>query len=332
VVSIYDVARGAGVSAATVSNFLNRPDKVAAGTSSRIRAAIEDLGYVPRLSARQLRWGRSGVVGMCVANAANPHFADIVAAAEETLESAGLSVVVGSSAKLADKQARLLGLFEQMRVDGVLVAAPDGQMDQVRAIEGRGTPVVLLDHHDQGDGLDVVEIDHAAGGRAAARHLLASGRRRLLAATGPPGVQQSALRLAGFQEVVGAAPGASVDLVRSPDLGLGFGEEVGRRIAAMPPGVRPDGVFAANDMHALGIEHGLLSGGARVPQDVALVGYDDIPFAAYAPVPLTSVRQPRAAIGRAAAERLVARLGQGPVDAAPVSHTPELVVRASAPA
>lgn len=330
-VSIHDVARDAGVSAGTVSNFLNRPHKVSPATSSRIRAVVEELGYVPRLSARQLRWGRSGVVGMCVVNAANPYFADVVAAAEGALEEAGLSVVVSSAHESARKQTTLLGLFEQMRVDGVLVATPDAEAAELREVDGRGTPVVLVDDGGGQDGLDGVLVDHRAGGRAAAHHLLASGRRRLMVATGPRGVQQTARREEGFREVVAAAPDATLEVVRSPDLGLGLGEAVGRAIVATPARERPDAVFATNDMHALGIEHALLSGGVRVPGDVALVGYDDIPYAAYSAVPLTTVRQPRAAIGRAAARLLLARLGREVADTGPVAHVPELVVRASAP-
>ncbi|MBL0888516.1 LacI family DNA-binding transcriptional regulator [Myceligenerans indicum] len=330
-VSINDVARHAQVSVATVSNYLNRPAKVAPATARRIGASIEQLGFVPRLSARQLRWRRSGIVGICVVNASNPFFAQVVRAAERSLSLAGLSVVVGSSYESSEQQAHLLGLFEQMRFDAVLVA-PSGDIDDLYGLRRRGTPVVLVDQVDPLGVLPGVGVDHVAGGRAVAEHLVEQGRRRLLLATGPSGVNQTMLREEGFRSEAERHAGVSVTVVRSPDLSLVDGDKVGHEILGLPEGDRPDAVFGANDMHAIGIQKALLTAGTRIPSEVALVGYDDIPFAEYAAVPLTSVRQPADEIGRGAAELLLGELGRTVEGGSVTERVPVLVERESSAA
>ncbi|MFI2297162.1 LacI family DNA-binding transcriptional regulator [Isoptericola sp. NPDC019571] len=328
-VSIYDVARSAKVSPATVSNFLNRPRKVAPTTAARIAAVIDELGFVPRLSARQLRWGRSGIVGICVVNASNPYFAEVVRAAEIVLAAEGAAVVVASSYELAERQSRLLGMFEELRFDGILVTPTDGELEQLRQIQARGTPLVLMDHADPQGSIPGIVVDHAAGGRAAAEHLLSIGRRSFWVATGPAGIQQTARREEGFRKMIEAVPGTSLKVVRSSDLGLREGQDIGRRVATEAPGARPDAIFAANDMHALGLERALLECGIPVPEEVALVGYDDIPFAECAAVPLTTLRQPSLEIGTAAARLVLSRPGTV-VGADPAgAWLPELVIRAS---
>jgi LacI family transcriptional regulator len=328
-VTIHDVARHAGVSAATVSNFFNWPDKLSARMKERVGAAVEALGFVPNMPARQLRRQHSGIVGLSVVNASNPFFAGIATAVEQVAEDASLSVVVGSSHESAQRQEKFLTLFEQLRFDGVVVAPSDDELDPLRRRRDRGTPVVLVDHEDPQGRLSSVSLDHREGGRLAARHLVEVGRRRILFAAGPEGVRQVARRLEGCEEVVRAAGGAHLDVVRSDDLDIVVGQETGAWIATLDPAQRPDAVFAGNDLHAIGLVNALTAAGLRVPDDVAVVGYDDIPFAALAAVPLTTVRQPIAEMGRAAARLLldeIAEPGRAPRE---VVFPPELVVRAS---
>ncbi|MFE6970191.1 LacI family DNA-binding transcriptional regulator [Isoptericola sp. NPDC057653] len=329
-VTIHDVARHVGVSAATVSNYLNRPEKVAPATTARIRAAVEQLGFVPSLSARQLRWQRSGIVGVSVINASNPFFADVVTAVERVVARAGLTLVTGSTHESPDQQERLVALFEQLRFDGTVVAPSDAQMAALVARKERGHPVVVVDQQDPARRLSTVSLRHREGGRLAAQHLVDGGRRRLLVATGTARVQQTRRRLQGVRDVVGATPGATLRVDHADDLGLEEGAAVGRRIAAAAPGARPDAVLAGNDTHALGLVRALLDGGVRVPEDVAVVGYDDIPFATTGAVPLTTVRQPARAIGTAAAEILLREIDHAAAPREEVLLDPELVVRQSA--
>ncbi|MGW8565819.1 LacI family DNA-binding transcriptional regulator [Isoptericola sp. NPDC055881] len=328
-VTIHDVARHVGVSAATVSNYLNRPEKVAPATTARIRAAVEQLGFVPSLSARQLRWQRSGIVGVSVINASNPFFADVVRAVERVVARAGLTLVTGSTHESPDQQERLVALFEQLRFDGMVVAPSDAHMAGLVARKDRGQPVVVVDQQDPAQRLSTVSLRHREGGRLAAQHLVDGGRRRLLVATGTARVQQTRRRLQGVRDVVAATPGASLRVDHADDLGLDEGAAVGRRIAAAAPADRPDAVLAGNDTHALGLVRALLDGGVRVPQDVALVGYDDIPFATTGAVPLTTVRQPAGAIGTTAAEILLREIDHPGTAREEVLFDPELVVRQS---
>jgi LacI family transcriptional regulator len=329
-VTIYDVARHADVSVASVSNFLNWPDRVSVTMKRRIGEAVDDLGFVPSLAARQLRGRPSGIVGASFVNASNPYFGGIATAVEKMVADNGLTVVVGSSHESAEQQKRLLDLFEQLRFDGVVVSPSDDDLEPLRRRRDQGTPIVLVDHEDPEHRLSSVSLDHREGGRLAAQHVLDAGRRRLLFAAGPEGVRQVERRLDGCRLAVRQTPDVYLQIVRTPDLDLADGTAVGRRIAEQPPAERPDAVVAGNDLHAIGIVAGLTAAGIRVPEDIAVVGYDDIPFAAVAAVPLTTVRQPIAEIGTAAARLLldeIAQPGRVPRD---VVLAPELVVRASA--
>jgi LacI family transcriptional regulator len=328
-VTIHDVARHAGVSAASVSNYLNWPERLSARMKRRVEASIAELGFIPSMPARQLRRGRSGIVGLSVVNASNPYFAGIATAVEQVAADAGLAVVTGSSHESASHQEQFLTLFEQLRFDGVVVAPSDDELEPLRRRRERGTPVVLVDHDDPESRLSSVSVDHREGGRLAARHLLDGGRRRLLFAAGPEGVRQVLSRIDGCQDAMAEVPGATLDVVRSPDLDLDVGKEVGRRIAEQPAERRPDAIFAGNDLHAIGIVNALTSAGIRVPDDVAVVGYDDIPFAAMAAVPLTTVRQPIAEIGTAAARLLLDEIAEPGREPRDVVFPPQLVVRAS---
>ncbi|WP_402373062.1 LacI family DNA-binding transcriptional regulator [Isoptericola rhizosphaerae] len=330
-VTIHDVARHAGVSAATVSNFFNWPDKLSDRMRSRVETSVTELGFVPSMPARQLRRQRSGIVGLSVVNASNPFFAGIATAVEQVADDAGLSVVVGSSHESADRQEKFLTLFEQLRFDGVVVAPSDDELEPLRQRRDRGTPVVLVDHEDPDGRLSSVSLDHREGGRIAAEHLVTAGRTRLLFAGGPEGVRQVARRLEGCREVVSGIAGTRLEVARSADLDLTDGEEMGRWIAGLEAADRPDAVFAGNDLHAIGLVNALVAGGVRVPDDVAVVGYDDIPFAARAAVPLTTVRQPIAEMGRAAARLLLDEIAEPGREPRDVVFPPELVVRGSAP-
>jgi LacI family transcriptional regulator len=327
-VGIRDVAALAGVSVSTVSNALNRPGLVSKAAAAKVQAAIETLGYVPNTAARQLRAGRSDAIGMAVINIANPFFSEVVLGAEDVAEQAGYSVIVGNSHDSPAREARYLDLFERQRLDGVLIAPIGGSLEMLERFRRRGVPVVLVDRIDPLGGYSSVSLDDTLGGELAAGALLASGCRHIAFIGGPVDIAQMGERLAGCRSRVQEA-GVRFSVVTTDTLNVRLGREIGLRIAETPVADRPDGVFAGNDELALGLMQALLQAGLRVPDDVSIVGYDDIDYSAAAIVPLTSVRQPSRQMGTSAAQTLLAQLRNPHSPPSRVRFTPELVVRQS---
>lgn len=332
-VSVKDVAAHAGVSLGTVSNVLNRPDRVSEATRARVLSAITQLGFVRNESARHLRAGRSTTIGFVVMDAGNPFFIDVVRGAEKAAESAGSAVLIANSDERTEREATYLELFEEQRVQGVLISPVGDVAVQLRGLRSRGIPAVFVDAPAPDTTFSSVQTDDVAGGRLAAEHLLASGRRRILFVGGPLNLHQIRNRLAGARMAVQTADGDNGTLRTWPTGAptVTAGRVAGTEIAALPAAERPDSIFAANDLLAIGITEALtLSGTVRVPQDIALVGYDDIGWAASALVPLTSVRQPSESIGEAAANLLLdeSRAGAGFAHQH-LKFAPTLVARAS---
>jgi LacI family transcriptional regulator len=333
-VSMKDVATLAGVSLGTVSNVVNAPDIVSEQTRERVRDAIAKLGWVPNESARQLRAGRSRSIGMVVLDIANPFFTDLVLAAEDYVTARGYTVQVSNSAQQPKRERSHLLLLEQQRVGGVLLAPIWGLDDRVGELRRRGIPVVLLDRAtDQAD-LCSVSVDDVEGGRLAVLHLLDQGHTQIALVGGPGDLQQVRDRRRGA-ELARAAAGRSVNLltVSTPNLDSDSGVAAAGELLALPSAERPTAVFAANDLLAIGVLQGFVSHGLRVPDDVAIIGYDDVSYAASAAVPLSSIRQPRRDLGMRAAELLfeeieAAQNGSEHTHQA-VRFTPELVVRRS---
>lgn len=333
-VSMRDVATLAQVSVGTVSNVLNSPDRVAEATRQRVQAAIEKLGWVPNESARQLRAGRSRSIGMVVMDIANPFFTDVARGAEELLYGEQYSVQIGNSDQDPGRELTLLDRFEQQRVGGVLFAPIDDSVERLIRLRRRGIPVVIVDR--VGSSLDFcsVGVDDLAGGRLAGQHLLDQGHHRLAFVGGPSSLAQVRDRRRGMELAVEQAGGdVSLLAVSTPTLSLEAGVSSAGEIAALPTGERPTAVFAANDLVAIGLLQGFVTAGLRVPDDVAIIGYDDIAFAAAAAVPLSSVRQPREDIGRKSAELLVREIeaadSGGPHRHEAVRFTPQLIARRS---
>ncbi|GAA4913257.1 LacI family DNA-binding transcriptional regulator [Nesterenkonia rhizosphaerae] len=329
VAQVRDVAKKAGVSPATVSNALNHPEKVSAATLARVQAAIDDLGYIRNDAARQLRAGSNPAVGMIVLDAANPYFTDVAQGAEQHLAELRRPLLLGNSAQREDREATYLDLFEQQRVAGILIAPVGNVLPRLRRVRDRGTAVVIIDRNAGADEFSSVSVDDKQGGRLAADHLLSQGARRIAVIGGPGGLRQVQHRLRGAQQRIQQSPEASVEFLETDAMDTESGRRSTESLLARPLHERPDALFATNDLVALGCLQALAHHRVRVPEDIMLLGYDDIAFAASATIPITSVRQPSARMGLQAAELL--RLATEDPQAA-VQHTvfqPELIVRES---
>jgi LacI family transcriptional regulator len=294
-----DVAALAGVSVSTVSNALNAPERLTPATLDRIQASIKELGWVRNESARQLRAGSSLAVGVVVMDLGNPFFTDVIAGVEEFCYGRGLSVHVGHSGQSEERQALLLRRFEEQRVRGVIVAPIDDDPGLEEA-RGRNLPIVLVDRANN-PSFCCVGTDDVAGGLTAARHLLDQGHRRLAFVGGPATLTQILDRRRGAEAAVEAVAGASLDVIDTPGVGIKAGVDAAAKLAAIEGDERPTGVFAANDLVAIGLLQGFTTAGLKVPDDIGLIGYDDIVFAAASAVPLSSIRQSRHELGLRAA-------------------------------
>ncbi|KSU78568.1 LacI family DNA-binding transcriptional regulator [Pseudarthrobacter enclensis] len=328
--SIKDVANHASVAVGTVSNVLNYPDRVSQRTKERVLKAIDELGFVRNDAARQLRAGHSRTVGLIVLDVGNPFFTSVVRAAEDAAGLHGSAVLLGDSGHDAGREANYIDLFQEQRVQGLLISPVGDVTERLDLLRERGVPTVLVDRLADESKFSSVSVDDDAGGYLAARHLLDTGRRRLAFVGGPTSIRQVSDRLQGAQRAVKEEAGATLEVLASEGMTVLAGRSVGNMLVERGRDELPDGIFCANDLLALGVMQSLtMTHTFRIPEDVALIGYDDIDFAVSAVVPLSSIRQPTEALGRTAIELLTEEVeSQNPVHRA-VVFTPELVVRQS---
>jgi LacI family transcriptional regulator len=328
--TILDVAERAGVSVGTVSNALNRPEIVAEQTLASIQAVIDELHFVPSAAARQMTGVRNQAIGLIVLDIGNPFFTEVYRGVEAVAGEAGYVVVVCSLAGDPTRERRQLRLLEEQRVAGILATRVSKGDSQVYSrMRKNGMPVVMLDRRSARRDQCSASVDDVAGGRLAGEHLCELGHRRLALVNGPQAWSQCADRRKGF---LAAADAAGAELLAGADvevrqMTIEAGEEAAREILASKD--QPTGIFCTNDLLALGVEHALIAAGHRVPDDFAIVGYDDVAFATMAFVPLTSVRQPAYELGRQAALQLLNEANDDAHQHERVVFEPELVVRAS---
>ncbi|WP_314451055.1 LacI family DNA-binding transcriptional regulator [uncultured Microbacterium sp.] len=330
-ISIRDVAVLAGVSVGTVSNVLNKPTAVSPRSARRVNEAIEQLGYVRNGAARQLRAGRSTTVGFVVLDGRNPFFADILGGAEVEAGRNGLSLLQANSNEDATREASYIDLFDQQLVRGLLIAPFSDVTARLQKLRNRGIPSVLVDRYSGDAEFSSVSVDGVAGGKLAIDHLLTVGRRRLAFVGGGFDIRQVNDRLAGARSAVdNSGTQATLEVIPTRSLTVAEGAKAGRRIMGRRASERPDGIFAANDLLALGLLQSFTSDGrVAVPRDIALVGFDDIPFAAAAAVPVTSIRQPGELLGQTAMRMLLDEADMRDAPTKQTVFTPQLVVRDS---
>ncbi|WP_454321143.1 LacI family DNA-binding transcriptional regulator [Streptomyces phaeoluteigriseus] len=325
-----DVAQTAGVSLGTVSNVLNRPDIVAEATRARVLEVIDSLGYVRAEGARQLRGWASRVIAVMVLDMANPFFTALASGVEQAAREADLGVMVCTGAHDPTEAARHLSLITSHQIRGAVLASGQGVGRTVAAFRRNAVPFVVADQNAPQPAACSIGIDDVTGGHAAVRHLLERGHRSIAYVSGPDRLQQVRDRRRGALAAVSDAglPATALRELPCTALTVSAGKDAGHRILGLSH--RPTAVFCANDLLALGVMQALYEAGLRVPDDLAVVGYDDIEFAASAVVPLTSVRRPAVDMGRQAGRMLIEDTASGVHhEHAHVVLQPELVVRRS---
>lgn len=327
--TIADIARRANVSKATVSRVLNGKPDVDPATARRIMALVDELGYAPNSSALALAKGRANCLGMLVPSLTWPWMLEILRGVAEAVEPTRHALMLYTMSR-GDESLRSFTtqVIRAQTVDGLAVIVPPGLLEYLTDLYHKGLPVVLIDDRGYNPGFPSVTTTNRAGATDATHHLLSLGRRRIAMITGPMGYGCNRDRLAGYRQALEEA-GLAFDpaLVVEGD----FTEAGGAAAAAalLAGGSFFDGLFAANDLMAIGAMRALRQAGRWVPDDVAIVGFDDIPSAAHTDPPLTTVRQPLYEMGRTAAQMLLANLQGEPLPASPVQLPTSLVVRGS---
>lgn len=323
-VTVNDVAKHAGVSRATVSYALTQPSRLSDEMLARVQASIAELGYVRNDAARRLRVGRSQALGLVVANSRNPVFAELASGAEEEAARHGMFILLANADDNAERERQYVRFFESQQVNGVLIAPVGSVPEELVELRQKGTPFVVLGKPQAEMVYPSISGDGRRGGRLATEHLIAQGRRRLLFVGGPH--PQVADRRDGARDAVASAPHpVQLETISVPLQTVRDGEEIGEQL--LQRGQLPDGIFAGNDLLALGLMHKLIAAGVRIPEHVSLVGYDDIEFAEYAIVPLTSIRHASNKMGAAAVRQVLNLDAAG--DSAAELYAPQLMVRAT---
>jgi LacI family transcriptional regulator len=328
-VSVKDVAARAGVSFQTASKVLNGGDvRVSAETQQRILAAAAELGYQPNTIARSLVQRSTATIGLVASDATDVAIAQASVAAEQEARRHGHSVLVGHLAVGGADGADIVRTLIERRVDGILVAAPEVEEDtQVADLLRKYVPAVSLQAV-PGGGVPLVGSNHRDTGRLAAEHLISLGHTAIGTVTGSFRRRVTRSRLHGYEDALRAAGiEPHEDLVVEGDWSPHGGAEATRLLLERSPGVTA--IFVHSDMMAIGVLSALHASGRRIPEDVAVVGCDDIPFAEYLSPPLTTVRVPLAETGRTAINLLLNAIAGNPVPEKPPLLPVELIVRAS---
>lgn len=331
-VSIVDVAAAAGVAPSTVSRALQDHPRISAARRAQIKALAEQMGYRPNQVARSLVTGRSHTLGVVVTEVTDPFVAEVMRGAELASREAGYTLIFASSDRDPDRELEAIRLLLAREVEGIIVisgraATRYAELRDPAQLGGADWPLVLVNNQQAGRGIYSVQMDNRAGAIAAVSYLKLLGHRRIAFVAGPERGRSSRERLEGYRQgiaVNGLGPMAEVVVS-----GAGLLQDGPRALAAlMDVAEPPTAVLCYNDLAAIGLLAAAARAGLRVPGDLSVVGYDNIPFSAFSVPPLTTVDQPKGQMGRLAVEICLAALDGRPVE--DVVLRGELVIRESA--
>lgn len=324
--TLKDVARLAGVSAVTVSNVLNNRPNVSKTTRKRVQEAIKEVGYTANLAARGLASGRTNTIGMLLPDVSTQWVGEIVRGASEEARSYGMEMIISTASDLARERNQVA--FLQSITDGLLLIVPRSGDDALMATEEAGVPVVVIDHRGNKIMLPSVDVDNYSGARHAVEYLLSLGHTRIGFVVGDKGYGAATARLKGYREaLLNAGIFFDKDLVVYGDFMQTSGFAAGRKLVSLTE--PPTAILASNDLMAFGVMEAVREHGHRVPDDVSVMGFDDIPMASQVYPPLTTMRQPLYEMGAAAARMLIGMLRGVEPPSSRITLLTELVERAT---
>ncbi|WP_371794610.1 LacI family DNA-binding transcriptional regulator [Streptomyces sp. NBC_01718] len=324
--SIKDVAAEAGVSVATVSRVLNSHPSVSPDAKSRVLAAVDALGYRPNAVARSLRTDQTRTLGLIISDVLNPYFTALARSVEEEARALGYSVIIGNADERPELQDHHIRTLLDRRIDGLLVSPTDGGSPQILDAARGGTPMVFVDRWIPGVDVPVVRADGCPAVRDLVAHLHRLGHRRLAIIAGPAATTTGSERVEAFRDALGELGLPLPDAyIGQGDFQADSGRRATERFLALPE--PPDVVFAADNLMALGALDAIRARGLRVPQDIALAAFDDIPWFVHTDPPVTAIAQPTGDLGRAAVRALVDVIEGRPPQS--VTLSARLVVRRS---
>lgn len=326
-VTIYTIAAELGLAPSTVSRALKGSDRVRPETRQRIRDAAEALGYEADHVARSLTTGSTRTLGVLVSGLTNPFMPEFVAALSEACDRLGYSLLLGDTREAAGREERVFGMLSAHRVDGIVVCSPRVREEHLMTWHDRGIPMVLVNRMLSSDAIPAVTVDNAAGTRLLTNHLLASGCRQLLFLGGPRESQACLQRAEGVRQAVQQSGlDASVEYLFASDNAWSARQMVQSYLGG---GHTVDGIIAFDDLMAAGALQGLHQRGYSVPQDVAVVGFDDVALASLVTPALTTVAQPLRDMAQMVLDLMMEAFAGGTPRTVRVQ--PTLVVRQTAP-
>ncbi|MFF8841422.1 LacI family DNA-binding transcriptional regulator [Streptomyces sp. NPDC015127] len=323
---IKDVAAAAGLSVATVSRALNNHPSVSPEARARVLAAVDALGYRPNAVARSLRTDQTRTLGLVISDVLNPYFTELARFVEEEARALGYSVIIGNADERPELQDHHVRTLLDRRIDGLLVSPADGRSPLTLDAAHGSTPMVFLDRWLPGVDVPVVRADGRAAIRDLVAHLHGLGHRRLAIIAGPAATTTGRERVEAFRDAL-REHGLPLpdDRIGQGDFQAASGRRATERFLDLPE--RPDVVFAADNLMALGALDAIRARGLRVPEDIGLAAFDDIPWFVHTDPPLTAIAQPTAELARAAVRALTDLIEGRPPQS--VTLPARLVVRRS---
>lgn len=324
-----DVARLAGVSTSTVSHVINNNRFVSEQVRDKVEQAIRELNYAPSALARSLKINQTRTIGMLLTASSNPFYSEVVRGVENSCYERGYSLILCNTEGDEERMNRSLETLMQKRVDGLLMMCTETHLPSAEILNRYpSVPMVMMDWAPfEGRG-DIIQDNALLGGELATQHLIDRGYTRIACIAGPQDKTPARLRLEGFHKAMTSSglpvlPGYVVD----GDFEFQGGFNAMNQLLTLE--LLPEAVFTSNDAMAVGVYHALFQAGLRVPQDIAVMGYDNIELARYLTPPLTTIHQPKDELGELAIDTLIHRMRDPDASQQTLVLTPELVERGS---